>query len=512
MTLTTKDYYKIADKKKVKKLGQFFTPSYVADFMRRWVLENNPKTILDPAVGNGIFLAGIADSIHKVGYDIDREIIEFFKQNNQMNYEIRIEDFLIDHWDESFDSIICNPPYNKFQTLDNREEVYLDLKEHLKIPLSGYSNQYVLFLLKAIKLLNDKGHLAFIIPNEFLNTGYGKIVKKFLIKEHCLKGILSFDNEENIFEDALTTACIVLVEKNNLKESFFAKIDNIEELRNFNFSTLKGCEKIRLIPYDSLNCDEKWLSLFEFNSSKLEYKNLVPFSNYAKVKRGIATGDNEFFVFNKSKIKQYGINKKNLIPCAIKCADFKFPIFDDNDFFKLEKDDVNCYVFDGSLYTDKNSTAYIKYGESIGTNKKYLTSHREPWYGMEPKDPSPIWINVFSRQKLKVVRNIANIKNLTTFHSIFLNKGMDKYTDILFCYLLTDLGQSILYQNKRSYGGGLDKFEPGDLNNAFLLDFKKINQSDIDIVLTLYKSLFDKKTNQREVYKTLESIFAKYLY
>ncbi|HPY79899.1 MAG TPA: N-6 DNA methylase [Bacilli bacterium] len=511
MTVSTKDYYKIADKKKVKKLGQFFTPCYVADFMRRWILGNNPKSILDPAVGNGIFLAGIDDSIHKVGYDIDKEIIEFFKQNNHMNYEIRIEDFLIDHWDESFDSIICNPPYNKFQTLDNREEVYLDLKEHLKIPLSGYSNQYVLFLLKSIKILNKSGRLAFIIPNEFLNTGYGKVVKKFLIREHCLKGILSFDNSKNIFEDALTTACIVLVEKSKLNEAFFAKIDDIEELSLFNFDDLEKNKNIRVKQYDSLNCDEKWLSLFEFNTKETVYKNLVPFSNYARVKRGIATGDNEFFVFNKSKIKEYGISKKNLIPCATKCADFKYPLFDESDFEKMEKTDVNCYVFDGSLYSDKNTVAYIKYGESIGTNKKYLTSHRDPWYGMESKEPSPIWINVFSRQKLKVVRNLAGIKNLTTFHSVYMNSDKDKFTDVLFCYLLTDLGQSILYQNKRSYGGGLDKFEPGDLNDALILDFGVISQEDTNQIVNVYNMLHDKRCDFAGLYKTLEQLFAKYL-
>ena len=511
MIVTTKDYYKVADKKKVKKLGQFFTPNYVADFMRRWILGNSPKTILDPAVGNGIFLAGIDDSIRKIGYDIDKEIIVFFRRNNHMNYEIRIEDFLIDHWEESFDSIICNPPYNRFQTLDNREEVYLDLKEHLKIPLSGYSNQYVLFLLKSIKLLNKKGRLAFIIPNEFLNTGYGKVVKKFLIKERCLKGILSFDNSKNIFEDALTTACIVLIEKSDLNESFFAQIDDIKELNRFNFDDLDSCMNIRVKKYDSLNCDEKWLSLFEFDSSAIAYKNLVPFSNYAKVKRGIATGDNDYFVFNKSKIKKYGISKKNLTPCAIKCADFKYPIFDSDDFQKMEKSDINCYLFDGSIYSDKNSALYIKYGESIGTNKKYLTSHRDPRFGMEAKESSPIWINVFSRQKLKVVRNLAGIKNLTTFHSVYLNDGKERFTDILFCYLLTDLGQSILYQNKRSYGGGLDKFEPGDLNNAFILDFSIISQEDINKIIGIYSKLSDKHCDFAGSYKILEQLFRKYL-
>ena len=85
--VTQKDFYKIADKNTVKKYGQFFTPVFAANFMRKFVLENNPKSILDPAVGNGIFLEGVDNSIKKVGYDIDTSIITFFKVNGHMDYD-----------------------------------------------------------------------------------------------------------------------------------------------------------------------------------------------------------------------------------------------------------------------------------------------------------------------------------------------------------------------------------------------------------------------------------------
>lgn len=511
MSLTNKDYYKVANKKKVKKLGQFFTPEAIAVFMKRWVLSNEPKTILDPAVGNGVFLTGVGADIKKVGYDIDPDIIAFFRQNGHMDYEIRIEDFLIDHWDEKYDSIICNPPYNKFQTLDNREEVYEDLKNHLKIPLSGYSNQYVLFLLKSIKLLNTNGRLAFIIPNEFLNTGYGKIVKKFLIDEKCLKAILSFDNSKNIFEDALTTACILLVEKSNLNSAYFAKIESYNELDALSIESMSGILNIRNISYSDLQPNDKWQSLFEFKDSKTSFNNLVPFRVFAKVKRGIATGDNDYFVFNKSKIEKYGISNKNLIPCAIKCVDFKKPIFTQSDFQKMKNKDISCYIFDGSLYSDANVQKYIQLGEKNGVNKKYLTSHRVPWYSMELKEPSQIWVNVFSRQKLKIVRNIANIKNLTTFHSIYLNVSKERYTNILFCYLLTNLGQSILYENKRSYGGGLDKFEPNDLNEAMVLNFDVISSDDLALIENIYQEIVDSNDINNDQLSRLESLYLKYL-
>ena len=36
----------------------------------------------------------------------------------------------------------------------------------------------------------------------------------------------------------------------------------------------------------------------------------------------------------------------------------------------------------------------------------------------------------------------------------------------MFVYLLSDRGQAVIKNNKRSYGNNLDKFEPGDLNES----------------------------------------------
>lgn len=38
-----------------KDYGQFFTPPSVAQLMAKWVLKADPKTILDPAFGLGVF-------------------------------------------------------------------------------------------------------------------------------------------------------------------------------------------------------------------------------------------------------------------------------------------------------------------------------------------------------------------------------------------------------------------------------------------------------------------------
>jgi len=55
-----REYAANASSEHVKKLGQFFTPFPIACFMGKWLISNPKcKTILDPAVGLGIFLRAI---------------------------------------------------------------------------------------------------------------------------------------------------------------------------------------------------------------------------------------------------------------------------------------------------------------------------------------------------------------------------------------------------------------------------------------------------------------------
>jgi len=54
------EYSSLIPYEKRKKIGQFFTPFKIAELMSEWIISNEKcKTILDPAVGLGIFFRAI---------------------------------------------------------------------------------------------------------------------------------------------------------------------------------------------------------------------------------------------------------------------------------------------------------------------------------------------------------------------------------------------------------------------------------------------------------------------
>lgn len=500
-----------------KKFAQFFTPFSVATFMAKWVVGNkNLKTVLDPAFGLGVFARAVREintDCSIKGFDIDENILQQAKYifENDHQVSIILDDYMVNDWDYKYDGIICNPPYFKFHDYDNKT-LLAEMEEKLGIKLSGFTNLYSLFLLKSAYQLNKGGRAAYIVPSEFLNSDYGKLVKSYLIKNKLLRYILIFDFEESVFDNALTTASILLFANDSEKaEVEFINIKTLQDLFDLEvqFQLYPNIKSLNAIPFSELNSEIKWRAYYQ-KQNALQFKNLIPFAEYGKVVRGIATGANEYFTFNLSKAKEFGIPEKYLLPCISKSADSRGAFFTKSDFEALKKNDRSVFLFNGTSRTEPSVKKYIEKGVAEGVDKKFLTASRNPWYALEKRPPSPIWVSVFNRNGLRFIRNEAGIHNLTTFHCIYLNMFSAPKVDLFFAYLLTEVSKDILNDNRREYGNGLQKFEPNDVSKAMIVDLSKIDTLDENEILKLYyeyrQSSIEKKPNER-LLREMNTIF-----
>ncbi len=481
-----------------KDYGQFFTPSLVATIMAKWVTENKPKTILDPAFGLGIFYEEISKinldyQWHFTGYEIDNNILSYWNYDkNKKNINIINRDYL-----ESdivyFDAIICNPPYMRFQKFLNRHNILPKIEQQIGKKLIGYSNIASVFLIKALQQLNANGRLAFILPFEFFNTGYGKEIKRRLIENNLLKQIIIFSNEKDIFPDATTTICILFCQNDGVsKEVKITNINNNEDIKNISDVSdyyQKKIDNFQLPP------QQKWtpiiLSLFSHQEIP---ESFCKISEYGKFTRGIATGANDFFAFNKTQIDDLKISENNIRQCITKSQLIQNFIFTNDDFMLLAEQDKPVYCLDVQDRNNQGTMNYIKAGEEMRYNERYLTKKRNPWYQLEKREPAPILCGVFNRERLKVIRNFTTAINFTCYHGFYPNMLGKNLIDKLFIYLISDLGQDIIKMNKRSYGNKLDKFEPGDLNDSYCPNFQQfnfINNREVDDIMQTAKT--DKK-------------------
>lgn len=499
------EYSKHIDKEHRKLLGQFFTHKDVVEFMCKWACDGAQK-VLDPAVGNSAFLCA-ARKYNKecslTGYEIDSAILNFF--GNPSEAKIINEDYLLSDWNEKYDSIVCNPPYNRFQAIKNRKEIISIIYENTGIRITSYTNLYVLFLIKSIYQMADKGKLAYIIPSEFLNSKYGIQMKQLLLEKRLLKAIINFQNNDDLFSDATTTCCILLID-NSIKDSImFYNLKTLYELESLDIGNE---EQAHIVPYESISADKKWRG-YLYQEEIYNYSNLVDIAEYCSITRGIATGDNSFFSMSKSKVEEYKIPDEVLAECICRSRDVNDYIFDREDYRKLVNDEKPAYILDIKDDIDNEVANYIAIGEENGINTKYILSKRNPWYSMEQKSPAPILVCSANRNGIKFVRNIADVRNLTAFHSVYVREKYKDLTDIIFCYFLTPTAQKIIRTNRKEMGNGLEKFQPGDLLNAKMLNVSIISKQDRDMVLVIYEQL--KNKSDRNIVEKLDDIFKKYM-
>lgn len=498
-----------------KKYAQFFTPVEIADIMTEWLLGcKTLNKVLEPAFGLGIFsriLLSKKKDISITGYDIDNTIysnaMELFKSHSNVN--LILDDYIKNdrNWDQKYDGIICNPPYFKFHDYDNINTIS-KINDKLGIKLNFHTNIYALFLLKSINQLNKNGRCVYIIPSEFMNSDYGIKVKEYLIKTQKIRHIIVFNFKENIFNDALTTSSIILCANDENTNTFsFSHINDITDLARIKKIISSYPNNIYTdFSYNTkdIQSNIKWKNYY-FPIKIDKFKNLVPFTTYAKAMRGIATGANEYFTFNISKINDTGINPINLQPCICHSNDIQGLCFTPNDFNNLSNKNKNLYILNPKNHQDEKLRDYINKGEMKKINKRFLTSKRSPWYSMEKRLPSPIWVNVFNRNGLRFIRNETSTLNLTTFHCIYVNNnlfGVD--ADLLFAYLISDTAKKIFETSGREYGNGLNKFEPNDLNKSSILDIGILDETDKNRIRTLYQK--NKKNNDLSFIKEIDSI------
>ena len=236
---------------------------------------------------------------------------------------------------------------------------------------------------------------------------------------------------------------------------------------------------------------------------------LLPVSHFCTVSRGIATGDNAFFCFSREKAAAYHIPDRCLMKCVCRSADVTTPVLTGTAFEDLSANGRTVYVLDAGAGDYDAIEAYLKTGVQNGVDRKYLPSRRNPWYSMEQKGIAPIWVSSACRKGMKVVRNLAAVQSLTTFHSVYVRPEYAENTNLIFCYFLTPLAQSLVRENRKELGNGLKKFQPNDWNTARMLDIRMISAADRVKISVLYDAMTARFSDA--YVEELEEIFASYL-
>lgn len=463
-------------------MGQFATPFPLACSIMEKAKSfcvKNTVTFVEPSIGLGAFYAAfrsIFGSIagHAVGFEIDSHYYAPAKElwKNE-DLEMRHCDFLKEHHNgESYDLLVANPPYVRHHHInaETKKELQNEVLQKTGIKISGLAGLYCYFLMLSEKWLADGGLSCWLIPSEFMDVNYGKAVKQYLLECVDLLCIHKFNAEDVQFSDALVTSSVVFFRKGKPSES------------NVVFSCGKDINRpveTRLISRTCLDASEKWSNLFEGSTVQVNDAE-CKIGDFFTVKRGIATGDNKFFVVSADTIEKYKIPQIFLKPILRSPRYLKEDIITTDNNGNMASSQMQ-YLFSCSWTEDALKEKYhgvweyIQEGVRRGVDKGYICSHRPLWYFCEDRKPAPFIIPYMGRGDTakKMFRFILNKSEAITTNVYLLLYPKADYSNCLKdSKLLNDVWVALngvtseqFATNGREYGGGLHKLEPSELLN-----------------------------------------------
>jgi len=469
-------------------MGQFSTPNMLANDILTHAENIFPKRgkvrFLDPAFGTGSFYSALNKVFPEsrieaaTGFEIDKhygEPASKLWEGTELNYQLA--DFTKQSSpaeDQRFNLIICNPPYVRHHHINGQKE-YLQAKaiEAANMKLSGLAGLYCHFMALAHPWMKKNGIAGWLIPSEFMDVNYGEAVKSYLLKEVTLLQIHRFDPSDIQFDDALVSSAVVWFKNKKPGKNHKAKftyggtIDNPAHEKDISLSVLEKEKKWTRFPLS----EERQ----ETNSPKL--------SDFFVVKRGIATGDNKFFVLTLDQIKDRGLSLEHFRPILpsprylntteVKADKNGYPDIENQLFVldcKIPLDEVKRFY--PSLYK------YLEEGVQSGVSERYLCKNRKIWYSQENRPESRFYCTYIGRSDKKGKKPFRFILNkskaiVTNSYLILypkpnLEKEIEKQPGLSEKLLeaFNKITGKTMTDEGRVYGGGMHKMEPKELANV----------------------------------------------
>jgi hypothetical protein len=458
--------------------GQFWTPDWVAEAMAAYVLGGSPASVFDPAVGEGAFLRAVkrvasemGRPVALAGRELHPEVLERAQAAGICPGEldrIEIRDFVLDPPPPGLPAIIANPPYIRHHRIDAATKTRLrELATRLTgKPLDGRAGLHVFFLMRALSLLAPGGRLAFIIPADTFEGIFARPLWAWIARDFRIEAVVSFSAEATPFPGVDTNALVVCI-RNELpvQSLLWCRCgDRSETLKEWFQQGMPASWAS-----ESLAIGER--ALVEALATGLSRQPVTGLSqegpvlgDYARVMRGIATGDNHFFFLTPQQVEELKLPREFLVPAVGRTRDILSEDFTEDDFNRLARSGRPCYLVsvDGrTLETLPFALQqYLAEGVARGLPQRSLISQRKPWYKMEVRRPPPFLFAYLGRRNSRFIRNRAGVVPLTGFLCVYARRDDEHFVAGLSAVLRHPRTVENLKLVGKSYGGGAIKVEP----------------------------------------------------
>ena len=531
--------------KSPRNLGSIYTPPDFAQFLTAWAVQTSQQRILDVGVGEGVFTFAAYQRLRELGAkprnaqrqiygaEINRSAyVNFLKAANEKDAEfpnVHLGDFFkIDF--PQIGAVIGNPPYVRRAYLKERDvqkirkSVVASNQSVDEKELSGLTDLYVYFLLRAVSLLEPGGKLAVITADSWLNTTYGETLKRYFQEQFVIERLISLDRR--IFNASVKPALLLATKrpnKNATKAVEFIRLKNGLPINDLQLllanPRLKKPDDVLVtkIKRHQLNPGDQWGKYFkapDVCQALADHDLMTPISNLAETRIGIQTLAKEFFVFTPDKVQATKIEPEFLEPLAQSSRWFNNPIIEENEepvFFTF-----HCSKSKGELQ-GTNALSYILQGETAKVpvrgkniivtgyhNKQRIREDgRNYWYdlrsALERRDRAEILIPRLVYRSFTVVWNKAKYVPGELFIEFLPQKQSGVDIEVYLAVLSSSVAEIMLRSSAQIYGAGTYNIAPGQIKRVPILNAEKLTAPQQEQLKGAYQRYLADENHDRAV-------------
>jgi SAM-dependent methyltransferase len=496
--------------------GQVYTPPSIAFLMARLALETLGRTkrdlrVLDPACGCGTFLRALGLALGDGRRRLELVALEPVPRAAALaalNLEALgmekgsvLEQDFFEHDGANMDLVIGNPPYIRQELLDGRSKGSV---------LARRSDLYAYFIERSARTLREGGLLGFIVPDKWMDVGYGVSLKRFMMENFRMRYVFSFDS--NVFERAEVDTVIVLFERCSdparrdstmvamVRLKGTMEVDDIIGATAGRGTTGSALEKVE-VRQGSLEPRARWSHLLK---APAVFKELMASDRTVRlsemggvtIKRGVTTNLTRFFFPSNDDVERLQVPERFLVPAVRSPKKVKGLVL-------KEAPDLLLAIPEVLSKKDKRELApVLRWGDSEVWGKgrcrvKELPSFRRkagPWYSVRVGGPAQVLVPKFVRRgRPRFVLNRAGAQVSDTFQMISLDRWRALDRDVLLGCLNSVLGALSCELVGRVEGRGLLQLMTYELGNVLVLDVRRLEKEEKEAIASGFWELVDGK-------------------
>lgn len=453
-----------------KARGAFFTPVPVARFITDWAVRSPNADVLEPSCGEAVFLHEVGrDPRHQgrlVGVELHTDsAIESQRtlRARGIQADIHIRDFFLHDEFESYDAVVGNPPYVRYQgwTGESRRKSR-EAALRAGVKLTSLASSWAAFTVHSALHLRPGGRMGLVLPAELLTVNYAGTVRQFLFDHFESLTLVLF--EQRVFPGVEVEAVLLLAD--GYRPEAHKGTDHMTLYHIRDASGLRDLSVSR--QWTPTSKSGKWSAGMLSRDGLAAYTRATSHPGFTVLEQwgdttlGMVTGNNKYFTLSPAKVAELGLTPSDVVKLSPPGSrHLRGLSLTDNALEQLGNDDQATWLFRPEGNPSEAGRRYIQSGEDLDVDAAYKCRVRSPWWRVPYLKPADLFLTYMNADTPRLSANKARAHHLNSVHGVYLRKGLRTLGTALLP--LASLNSVTLLGAEtvgRAYGGGMLKIEP----------------------------------------------------